>query len=169
MGSCVLGIALVGIGVVVSATAAALGVLWYRARNWPAVNGVITESEILTRRNPIGAGVVAEEYRPLLVYEYEAYGRKYVGNKLKFYEGRLWTRKRSLAEGYLLDPGERVRVRISPKNAQRSVLDPSVGRRELDLLAVIFITGALVGGVGYWVALVACEGAPGLSLPSFRI
>lgn len=160
MGLCFLGGALGVIGGLISALTVTFGIIWFRRKNWPAVAGVVRRAEILTRRNPIGPGVVAKEYRPSLVYEYEVSGRKYVGRKLKPYEGRLWTRKRSEAELWLAHPGKVVRVRISPGNPRKAILDPSISPREMDLLAVVGIAGLLVAGVGYWVVLMSCESAP---------
>lgn len=156
MGLCVLGNALVIIGGLISLGAVAYGILWLNARDWPTVNGVVRKAGIRTRRNPIGPGVVAEEYRASMVYEYEVDGQKYMGNKLKPYEGRLWTRERQQAERVLVDPGNRVSIKVSPRNPKKAVLDASIGRSDVDFLAVIGLTGLLVALVGYWVVMNSC-------------
>lgn len=166
MGSCVLGMAVAGVGVLVGAIAVALGLIWRRAGNWPAYSALIKRSEIRTRRNPIGAGVVAHEYRPVMAYEYEVNGKKYRGEKVKLYEGGLWTRKRAQAESALIEPGECVRVRVAPGNPKRSVLDPSMSRREFDLLGVTFVSGSLIAALGYWVVRMSCDNFSALGLLS---
>ncbi len=162
MGSCFLGIGVGVVGILASASAVALGMVWYRVGNWPAVPALIKRAEIRTRRNPIGAGVVAQEYRPVIIYEYEVNGKKYWGKRVKLYEGSLWTLERAQAERALIEPGECVRVRVGPGNPNRSVLDPSMGRREFDVLAMILVAGALITGVGYWVVGMSCGNFSGL-------
>jgi hypothetical protein len=129
---------------------------WWRIKHWPKIPSRIVSSSIESRRNPVGAGVVINEYRPRVEYEYEVRGRRFLGKRIGFRDSRLWTDCLEDAESGLFISGSEVMVSVSPINSQNSIIDTRVKLRDLDFLGMLMILGILIGGVGAWVATVVC-------------
>jgi hypothetical protein len=116
----------------------------------------VTAATIATRHIPVSIGFVREEYRPRIEYEYEYRGRKYVGSRLTFRDARLWTYDEERAARELIEPGTEFYVYVSPSKPSKSIVRPVFGYRYLDFLAMVFMTGILISGVGFWVVHVMC-------------
>ncbi len=79
------------------------------AATWPSVEGRITASEVLTRRDE---GEL--EYRPHVAYAYAVGGRAYAGDRVRFGLTR-----------YGLDPAKRLCARYAVGNAVQVYYDPT--------------------------------------------
>jgi hypothetical protein len=153
---CYASLVLVIVGLGVSVTMVFLGFSWWRMKNWMRLPSRVTAAAIATRHIPVSIGFVREEYRPSIEYEYEYRGRKYVGRRLTFRDARLWTYDETRAQHQLIEPGTELRVYVSPSNPSKSIMRPVFEYRYVDFLAMVFMTGLLIGGVGVWVAQVMC-------------
>ena len=153
---CYSSITLVGLGLGIIFVAIIILMSWLRMRHWPKIPSRVVSSSMLNRRNPVGAGVVINEYRPSVEYEYIVRGRRYIGKRIGFRDGRLWTDCLQDAETGLYILGTEVLVGVSPLNPQRSIIDTKVKLRDLDFLSVLIVLGVLIAGVGAWVETIAC-------------
>jgi len=129
---------------------------WWRIRHWPKIPSRIVSSSIESRRNPVGAGVVINEYRPSVEYEYEVKGHRYLGKRIGFRDSRLWTDCREDAESSKFISGTEVMVGVSPVNFSKSIIDTKLRLRDLDFLGMLTVLGVLIACVGAWVAIMVC-------------
>jgi len=129
---------------------------WWKIGHWPKIPSRIVSASIESRRNPVGAGVVVTEYRPSVEYEYEVKGRHYLGKRIGFRDGGLWTDCRERAEFGSLTPGTEVMIGVSPNNPSKSIIDTTIRLRDLDFFGMLMVLGILIVGVGVWVATMVC-------------
>jgi hypothetical protein len=153
---CYASLALIIVGLGLSVTMLTLGFSWWRMKHWMRLPARVTAASIATRHIPVSIGFVREEYRPSIEYEYEYRGRKYLGRRLTFRDARLWTYDETRAARQLIEPGTELRVFVSSSKPSKSIMRPVFEYRYLDFLAMVFITGVLIAGVGFWVARVMC-------------
>lgn len=129
---------------------------WWRMTHWKTIPSRVVSSSIQSRRNPVGAGIVIKEYRPIVEYEYEIRGRRYLGKRIGFRDSRLWTDCLEEAESGLFISGRDVQVRVSPTNPRNSIIVTRLHLRDLDFLGMLMVLGLLIAGVGTWLATVVC-------------
>lgn len=153
---CYSSLTLVGLGFGIIFVAIIILISWVRMRHWPKIPSRVVSSFIISRRNPVGAGVVINEYYPSVEYEYKVRGRRYMGERIGFRDSRLWTDCLQDAESGLFMLGTELIISVSPVNPQRSIIDTTVKLRDLDFLGMLIALGALIASVGAWVATIAC-------------
>lgn len=155
----ILGCVLVILGSAISMYSIGTALLWRSARSWPRVKAVLRSATIEKRRNPIGATMVVEQYRPKVTYDYRFGGREYTGRRITFLNSRLWDEDRSKAEESILRLGRYFEVAVSPRQPHKSVIEIELTSRERDFLGVLGVSGLLIAGVGIWVVWIACSQA----------
>lgn len=120
------------------------------ARTWPTVPAIMTGTEIVR-----GGSNRAPTFSPVVRYEYELEGRKYVGTRLR--AGYVKVGSRGAAER-MLQPypvGASVPVRYDPADIQSSLLELETSSSPM-LMAVIGVVLVLFGGA---MAILAATGS----------
>ncbi|MCA1788484.1 MAG: DUF3592 domain-containing protein [Thioalkalivibrio sp.] len=153
---CFSAIILVGVGLTTILVPIMFSFSWWRMRHWPRIPARIVSLSIDSRRNPVGAGVVVDEYRPSAEYEYQVKGRRYVGKRISLRDSRLWTDCRKDAEFGSFASGSEVMVGVSPSDPSKSIIDTNVSLRDLVFLGVLIVLGILISCTGAWVATLIC-------------
>jgi hypothetical protein len=156
MSDCYASLALIIIGVGVCLVALFLSVSWWGMKRWIPLPSRVMRSSINVRRMPIAVGYVEKQYRPFIEYEYEYRGRGYRGQRISFFDAKLWTGDRANAERQLAELRAQLRVYVSPSKPSKAIMRPLFEYRYVDLLAKVFMAGLVIGGVGVWMRQVTC-------------
>ena len=87
------------------------------AEKWPATEGKVVESFVVRG----GGGDLFDTMTPIVNYEYEVAGKRYVASSVLIGDYLPWGPARVKA----YPPAKQVRVYYDPENPQRAVLDPA--------------------------------------------
>jgi hypothetical protein len=116
----------------------------YESRNYPSVTGTITRSEVVSHHSSKDG----TSYNAVIEYQFEAGGRKLVGNKI-----RLGTTASSHANAVAAvnarPVGSTVPVFYNPTNPQESLLSPGI--EGLDFMFLLFLTPFNMVMFGFWI------------------
>jgi hypothetical protein len=119
------------------------------SEGWPAVQGVVIESTVATKREG------RQLYRPVVRYHYEVGGERYEGSRIQWAASsgyRKYTRPRRILDRYR--SGQAIKVHNDPKRPGVAVLKPghAMGLRPMPVLAptaamyTLFIVGTVLVG-----------------------
>ena len=139
-------------GLVLLATGVALAVPFgyhtmvsaQQSAGWPYTDGVIRESELISREQRDGSIV----YRARIVYAYEAQGNAFEAQRVRFATEQSESPNQHQAEQWVEDypPGRKVTVYYDPRRPSNAVLEPGA-RIDAYVLLGLGIVLMGIGGV----------------------
>jgi hypothetical protein len=121
-----------------------------RAQTWSVVDATVVRTSI--RTEPLARAGSRDVFCPQVESTYEIAGRTFTGGRLSFEAVRFDTEAE--AAGYLINLGQRIRVRADPAEPGESVIDPGGG--SVPAFSWAFGTLGLVAlAVALWLAKIS--------------
>jgi hypothetical protein len=116
------------------------------SEHWLVEDATVLDASVIKHRG-------GRSYSPLIRYEYRHNDASYEGSRIMF-SGLDFTSSRKDVEEFVLPfvKGSKTRVRVSPRDPRRSVIEPGVDHR---LKLMLFVTSyvmlmGLGGLLGWW-------------------
>ncbi len=148
-----IGVALVGLGLILGVSAAVQHLRSSASRHWPTVEGIISVSEIKSYEDSWqytdeGSGETKTHtdvtYKPLVKYSYTVYGMQYENDRRSFFEGEISDLELSQAVTGKYPAGIEVLVHYNPDDFEDAVLEPGSD----SVLVIPLVLGLLLCALG---------------------